>query len=99
MGTSNEYVAAVWNDVRQAADCPAIDTYRTAFLAFVTGGDGAAADEDIAEARREDDEKDKQPSGPPRPTAREPNNDCLQTVDAAFGNSDIWGGSFADPTS
>ncbi|MBA3330858.1 MAG: hypothetical protein H0T39_08325 [Actinobacteria bacterium] len=29
---TNSYVAAVWNDVRAAADCPAIDVYRQAIL-------------------------------------------------------------------
>ncbi len=97
---TNDYAVAVWNDVRQAADCPAIDAYRMAFLQFVTSGGGQAEDEEVAEVRREAQEKDKQPApGPPPPTAPEPNNDCPQTPDLAFGNSDIWGGHFADPTS
>ncbi len=94
---TNTYGTAVWNDVRQAADCPAIDAYRTAFIAFVTSSGAQPADEDLAEERQEE-ETDK-PSAPATPpTAPEPNNDCTQTPDLAFGNSDIWGGSFADPT-
>ena len=54
---------AVWNDVRNAADCPAIDAYRES----LAGGPAA-----------------------PRPA---PNTDCPPT----FGNTDIWGGSFANP--
>jgi hypothetical protein len=62
---SRKFGVAVWNDVRQAADCPEIDAYRQSLV-----------DED------------------PIPVP-EPNNDCLQTVDSACGNSDIWGFSSA----
>jgi hypothetical protein len=58
------YGAAVWNDVRNAADCPAIDAWRQS---LETGG------------------------SVPRPA---PQQDCPGT----FGNSDIFGGSFPDPT-
>jgi hypothetical protein len=57
--------AAVWNDVRNAADCPAIDAWRQAL---------ATGDTSV-----------------PRPA---PQQDC----DPTFGNSDIFGGSYADPT-
>jgi hypothetical protein len=56
--------AAVWNDTRNAADCPAMDAWRQSLR---TGG------------------------SVPRPA---PQQDCPPT----FGNSDIFGGSFADPT-
>jgi hypothetical protein len=55
---------AVWNDVRDAAVCPAINAYRQSLV------DGA-------------------PIPPPAP-----NSDCPAT----FGNTDIFGGRFADPT-
>lgn len=58
------YGAAVWNDVRRAADCPAVDAWR---MSLQTGG------------------------SVPRPA---PESDCP----AAFGNSDIFGGSYPDPT-
>jgi hypothetical protein len=58
------YGAAVWNDARNAADCPAIDAWRWSIR---TGG------------------------SVPTPA---PNADCP----ANFGNSDIYGGAFADPT-
>ena len=58
------YGAAVWNDARNAADCPAIDAWR----AFLEGGTSAT-----------------------RPA---PASDCP----ANFGNSDIYGGTYADPT-
>jgi hypothetical protein len=59
------YGAAVWNDTRNAADCPAIDTYRQ----LLRTNPAAAVAPDV------------QAVCPP-----------------AFGNSDIYGGSFPDPT-
>jgi len=61
---TNMYGAGVWNDARNAADCPAIDAYR---LSVQIGG------------------------SVPTPA---PQQDCPPT----FGNSDIFGGSYADPT-
>ncbi len=61
---TNAYAAAVWNDVRNAPDCAAIDAWRQSLR---TG------------------------TSVPRPA---PQVDCAAT----FGNSDIFGGSFADPT-
>jgi hypothetical protein len=58
------YGAAVWNDTRAAADCPAIDAWR---MSLRTG------------------------TSVPKPA---PKQDCPAT----FGNSDIFGGSFPDPT-
>jgi hypothetical protein len=58
------YGAAVWNDARNAADCPAIDAWRMSLRT----GDSVA-----------------------RPA---PQQDCPAT----FGNSDIFGGSYQDPT-
>lgn len=62
---TRDYGAAVWNDTRDAADCPAIDAWR---MSLQTGG------------------------SVPTPA---PQQDCPAT----FGNSDIFGGSYADPTS
>jgi len=59
------YGAAVWNDARNAADCPAIDAWR---MALQTGDTSV-----------------------PKPA---PEQDC----DPTFGNSDIFGGTFPDPT-
>jgi hypothetical protein len=58
------YGAAVWNDTRNGADCPAVDAWRQALQ------DGQS---------------------PPAPA---PQQDCAPT----FGNSDIFGGTYADPT-
>jgi hypothetical protein len=62
---TNTYGAAVWNDARNVADCPAIDAWRAGLR---PGGTAV-----------------------PRPS---PEQDCGPT----FGNSDIFGGAFADPT-
>jgi hypothetical protein len=67
---TNAFGVAVWNDVRAAADCPAIDAYRQALYDFLTGGSST------------------------QPTRPAPNNVCP----ARFGNTDIFGGSYADPT-
>ncbi len=61
---TNTYGAGVWNDTRNAADCPAIDTWR------------ALAQSD--------------------PTAPKPAPQ--QACPPTFGNSDIFGGSYTDPT-
>jgi hypothetical protein len=61
---TDTYGAAVWNDVRNGADCPAIDAWR---MSLRTGG------------------------SVPIPA---PGSDCPAT----FGNTDIYGGSYPDPT-
>jgi len=63
------YGAAVWNDVRNAAHCAAIDTWRAAAQAAVQNGTTV-------------------------PNMPAPQQDCPAT----FGNSDIFGDSFPDPT-
>jgi hypothetical protein len=62
---TRDYGAGVWNDTRNAADCPAIDAYRMALQNGVTTA-----------------------------VAPAPQQDCPAT----FGNSDIYGGSYPDPT-
>jgi hypothetical protein len=66
---TNTYGAAVWNDARNGADCPAIDAWRAAAQTAVANGTTV----------------------PPPPA---PQQDCPAT----FGNTDIFGGSYADPT-
>jgi hypothetical protein len=66
---TRSYGAAVWNDVRDAADCPAIDAWRAAAQQAVLNGTAVPS--------------------PPAPQ---------QACPATFGNSDIFGGSFPDPT-
>jgi hypothetical protein len=66
---TEEYGAAVWNDVRNGADCPAIDSWRAAAQAAIA--EGATV--------------------PPAPAP-------MQECPATFGNADIFGGSYDDPT-
>src|ERR671939_697449 len=67
---ANDFVVAVWNDARRAADCPAIDAYRDAIAAGTAAGTS---------------------TDPGRPAPQ-------QACPATFGNTDIFGGSYADPT-
>jgi hypothetical protein len=64
---TREFGAAVWNDTRAAAVCPAINAFRQSLV-----------------------------DGSPIP-APAPNQDCPD-VGGFFGNTDIFGGSYADPT-
>ena len=87
------YGTAVWNDVRHAADCPAIDAFRQELhdAAVASGARTADAEEPRGAERREQRGKKEQAedAGPP----------AVQTVcPRTFGNSDIFGGSFTDPT-
>jgi hypothetical protein len=61
---TNDFGGAVWVDVRDAADCPAIDAWRQSLV------DGAPI------------------------TRPSPQQDCPPT----YGNTDIFGGTYADPT-
>jgi hypothetical protein len=66
---TDTYGSAVWNDVRNGADCPAIDAWRAAAQVAVQNGTAV----------------------PAKPA---PQQDCPAT----WGTSDIYGGTFADPT-
>ena len=83
------YGAAVWNDMRDGAVCPAINAYRQRFLEAVQSGVAEPIVGDEAEDREEAAEAPTEPGGPPAP-----NTDCPR----AFGNSSIYGGAYADPT-
>jgi hypothetical protein len=90
------YGAAVWNDVRNAADCPAIDEYRQKLHeeAVATGTQTAEAEEPRGEEermKRGPKEEEEEEEAPPVQQV------CPPDI-GDFGNSDIYGGSYADPT-
>jgi hypothetical protein len=66
---TDQYGAAVWNDVRDGDDCPAIDDWRAAAQEATLLGTAV----------------------PPAPAP-------IQECPATFGNTDIFGGTYDDPT-
>jgi hypothetical protein len=86
------YGTAVWNDVRNAADCPAIDAYRQDLhdAAVASGAATADAEEPRGEMLREarGHKTQGEDGGPPA---------VQQACPSSFGNSDIYGGSFPNP--
>jgi hypothetical protein len=79
------YGQAVWNDVRNGADCPAVDAYRQALHdeAVATGQQTAEAEEP-----RGADEGESEPAQE-EDSAEAP--DVQQACPATFGNTDIYG--------
>jgi hypothetical protein len=87
------YGAAVWNDTRRAATCDAIDAYRLALHNEALAAGAPVADPE--EPRGEQDAVHKAMKVQQEDAVAP----AVQTVCAAtFGNSDIFGGTYADPT-
>ena len=86
---TNDYSMSVWNDVRNAADCPAVDEYRQELHeeAVATGEQTAEAEEPRGESGGDQEEEEAE-----APAVQQ---ECLPN----FGNSNIFGASIADPTS
>jgi len=89
---TRDYGAAVWNDVRNAVDCGEIDIYRQELVDAVSAGTAEPREEDLPEVRNEVREKPEKEEEEPEPPA------VLQVCPENFGNSDIYGGSYDDPT-
>ncbi len=84
------YGAAVWNDVRHAADCPAVDVYRQALhdQAVETGTQTSEAEEPGGGEGQDAEQPGDEPAVAPA---------VQQVCPATFGNSDIFGGSYPNP--
>jgi hypothetical protein len=88
---TRQYGIAVWNDVRNAADCPAVDEYRQELHeeAVATGGPTAEPQEPPTELPGDDDGDEDEAVDAPAVQQECPYN---------FGNSDVYGAVIADPT-
>jgi len=90
---TNDYSMSVWNDVRNAADCPAIDEYRQELHeeAEATGQPTAEPEEPRGAADHGQESGHEQDEAGEAP-------DVQAECPANFGNSDIFGSSIADPS-
>jgi len=89
---TNDHAVAVWNDARNAAPCAAVNLWRGSLR---DTGDPIPAGATREREGDEDTDVDVGETGVPAPA---PSIDCPTTGSLAFGNTDIYGGSYTDPT-
>jgi hypothetical protein len=88
------YGAAVWNDVRRAVNCPAIDAYRLALHNEAVAAGAPVAEPEESRGEEEAAEHLGQKTQEPEAVAPPVQQVCAGN----FGNSDIFGGTYPDPT-
>jgi hypothetical protein len=88
------YGAAVWNDVRRAVNCPAIDAYRLALHNEAVAAGAPVAEPEEPRGEEEAAEHLGQKTQEPEAVAPPVQQVCAGN----FGNSDIFGGTYPDPT-
>jgi hypothetical protein len=91
---TRSYGAAVWNDVRRAVNCPAIDAYRLALHNEAVAAGVPVAEPEESRGEEEAAEHLGQKTQEPEAVAPPVQQACPGT----FGNSDIFGGTYPDPT-
>ncbi|HWH93866.1 MAG TPA: sialidase family protein [Baekduia sp.] len=85
------YGAGVYNDARNAADCPAVDAFRQAYENGVIAGDLPPIAQEDSPAERDEEEE-----ATAEPTAEPPERPSIPSqCSPDFGNSDIYGATSA----